>query len=167
MSFYIYDIVKLKNSNDNELYVISEKNKDHYGIRSLKDGFYSSWYYDDNLEYVDRAEREIFDKLDKKKEEAIEKRRDLNYIKENFPNISSTSWLYLFEKIGYRSSFYGNGEYFILDCEIQTLYPVFKALFDNDIDKALENLLKVFQPSYLKEYRNNILKFYEEINKNE
>lgn len=165
MSFYVYDIVKKINSIDSDLYVISDidSNGDSYAIRNLETGGGSAWWNEKNFELIGRAERDIFEKLDKKREEIIKRDQDLKYIKEHFPKLSSTSWLYLFKKIGYNSSFYKSGEYFILDCEVQTLYPIFKALFDNDIDKALKNLLNAFQPSYLQEYRKRILDFYEEL----
>jgi len=176
MGYKVGDIVRMTNTywygNNGEsredigkLYVISEVHNGKYEIRKLSSGSTSAWWHDNQLEYVREAESDIFEQLDNIQDNLRKKHRTMEFIQENFPDhMPATSWLYLFERIGYDSSFNRNGEYFILHNDIMQLYPVFDCIFKKDLDKALENVDKVFKPSYADKYKNNVIRFYNELN---
>jgi len=147
-----------------KLYVISEvSGDDDYEIRDLITGGHSAWWHNDQLEYVGRADKKIFKKLDAIQDKAHKRNISLKYIERNYPNISTDSWLELFKQIGYNSSFYKNGEYFILFAEIQTLKPIFDAIFEYDLEKAIEETNKAFKKGYREQYLNNIKQFFSKI----
>lgn len=175
MGYSVRDIVRkidtywhgdLNESRDElgRLYVISEVHgSNNYEIRDLINGGTSAWWHDSQLEYVGRADKDIFDKLDAIQGELHKRNTSLAYIKTNYPHIATGSWLKLFDEIKYNCSFNRNGEYFVLACDIQTLKPVFDAIFDQDLRGALENVDKVFKESFRETYRNNVRQFFNKI----
>lgn len=164
---YWYGDLKESREDIGKLFVIDEVNGHSgcrcYSIRNLDTGGGSSWWSDDHFEYVGKADPDIFNRLDKIRNELKERNRDINYIKENFSiKLPTTSWLYLFDKIGYDTSFNRNGEYWILANDIMTLYPVFDCLFKQDIQGAFKKIEEVFKTGYIEKYKVRVQKFYDE-----
>lgn len=167
MKFEKYDIVQ---KSDGSKYVITEVSIEYgniygYEIRSLETGCTTAWHYEDEFCYVEHADKDILKKLDKVYEEYVNHKIDINYIMNNFPNISSISWLKLFEEIKYDCSFNRNGEYIFLFCDAQQLYPVFREVFNDDLESAIDCVHKVFKESYAEEYVKNVTEFFNKVQK--
>ena len=167
MKFEKYDIVQ---KSDGSKYVITEVSREYgdiygYAIRSLETGGTTAWHYEDEFCYVEHADKDILKELDKVYEEYVNHKRDINYIMNNFPNISSISWLKLFEEIKYDCSFNRNGEYIFLFGDAQQLYPVFQNVFNNDLESAIDCVHKVFKTSYTEEYVKNVTEFFNKVQK--
>ena len=162
MKYRIGDVVWF----DGELHIIDELSNDgsEYSVRNMETGGSSAWWYDNQLEYVDHIDgKEIFTELDEKFRKRKELHRDLKYIKEHYPKISSISWLKLLEEIGYDSSFNRNGEYFCLQMDIITLYPLFTAIMKQDRNSIDSIINEVFNEPYREEYKTRALDLYEKM----
>ena len=155
---------RLNESRDDigELYVIS-KADGAYEIRSLETGGASAWWHDDQLEFVRHEDETIFKKLDKIENDLRNKHNDLSFILNNYPNIPVTSWLKLFDEIGYSSPFLRNGEYFVLFDDIDVLKPLFTKLFNKELDGALKMVEEIFYQKFYDKYKENIKNFYKKI----
>ena len=179
-----YDIVRKKcgywgdqmedpNFNPTELFIIKGTYNDLYGngepcddysIVSLTTGGSSSWWHDWNLEFVRHGtEEELQDALNIY-ESVIKQDRDIDYIKANWPNVSTVSFLKLCEEIGYDSVFNHNGEFSALWSDVEALFPLFDGVFKNDKEKMYEGL-KVFKPEFRDEYTKAAEKLFDKINK--
>lgn len=148
-----------------KLYVISEISDGDYGIRDYETGFYSAWWHDDQLEFVRHGEYDILQKLDIKEQKTEAMKRDLNYIKSNYPNISSISWERLFEEIGFKSAYLYNGEFFSLQMDVFRLSPIFNQIFINhDIETAISKIPLVFKEECQEKYKNNFMMLWKKLN---
>ena len=145
-----------------KLYVIS-KADGAYEIRSLETGGASAWWHDDQLEFVRHEDETIFKKLDKIENDLRNKHNDLSFILNNYPNIPVTSWLKLFDEIGYSSSFLRNGEYFVLFEDINAIQPIFDKVFNNDLDAALNEVDHVFTEKYRNQFKESVALFFNKI----
>ena len=146
-----------------KLFVISGVTGSRYQIRSFEHGGRSSWWNDSQLEFVEHADDSIFEKLDKIESDFKKKQETLSFIKDNFPSVSTISWLKLFDEIGYKSTFLTNGEYFVLYDDVNALYPLFKKIFDNDLNGALCELNNVFKEEFVDRYKETVTKFYNKL----
>ena len=173
MNYRVGDVVRKINSywygrmgepkeDYNKLYVISGVSGG-YEIRSLDTGGTEAWWHDDQLEYVRHEDDNIFKKLDDIYNHIVEQNRDLCWIKENYPNVPSSSFLKLFEEIGYHSSFVNNGEFFILYDDIQSLMPIFDGIFNNDIDAAYKAIDDRILAPYRTKYKGTVKELYRKI----
>lgn len=147
-----------------KLYVISKVSSGKYEIRDYETGFSSAWWHDDQLEFVRHGESDILQTLDIKEQETEAMKRDLNYIKSNYPNISSISWGKLFEEIGFESAYLYNGEFFSLQMDVFRLSPIFDQIFINhDIKAAISKIPSVFKEEYQEKYKNNFRMLWEKL----
>lgn len=174
MNYAVRDIVRkidtywygnLGESRDDigKLYVISEVHGNEYEIRDLVTGSHSAWWNSNQLKYVGRADKMIFDELDAIQNKLHKRNASLEYIKDNYPNLPTGSWLKLFDEIGYDSAFNRNGEYGCLFSDIESLRPVFDAIFDQDLKGAIKKVDEIFKKEYRDIFRHNIERFFDKI----
>ena len=143
------------------LYVIS-KVSGGYEIRDLQTGGTSAWWHDDQLKYVGKARDDIFEILDKIKNKREKRYESKEYIEKYYPDISYTSWLKLFNEIGYVSSFVYNGEYAVLTADVLALKPLFDKVFiDHDVDATVDMVDELFKEEYRQKYKQSVKAFYE------
>lgn len=172
--FVVGDIVKLVDTywhgNFNEsredigkLFVISKVNGGNYEIQSCESGGKSAWWDDSQLEFVEHSEDGTLEKLDKLADDLKKKHQNLFFIKECYPNITFTSWLKLFDEIGYSSPFLRNGEYFVLCEDIDAIRPIFDKVFDNNLDAALNEVDHVFTEKYRNKIKESVALFFNKI----
>ncbi len=127
------------------------RQSDDYSIVSLSTGGSSSWWHDWNLEFVRHGtEEELLNALNIYNT-MVKQNQDIDYIKNNWPNVSEIAFLKLFKEIRYDSAFNHNGEYYALYCDMEALFPLFDSIFKNDREKMYDGL-KVFKPEFRDEY---------------
>lgn len=145
-----------------KLFVVSEVNGG-YEIQSLEDGGKSAWWNDSQLEFVEHSEDGALEKLDKLADDLEKKYQELSFIKDNYPNITGTSWLKLFDEIGYSSPFLRNGEYYVLFEDINAIRPIFDKVFDNNLDAALNEIDHIFTEKYRNKFKESVSLFFNKI----
>lgn len=143
------------------LYVIS-KVSGEYEIRDLQTGGASAWWRDDQLKYIGKARDDIFEILDRIEKRLAEHYTSKEYIKRRYGRLTLSSWLRLFDEIGYAPPFLYNGEYFCLYEDINTFKPLFDKMFiDHDVDAALDMIDKLLKEEYCQKYKQSVKAFYE------
>lgn len=145
-----------------KLFVVS-KVDGKYEIQSFENGGKSAWWDDSQLEFVENSEDGTLEKLDKLAKDLEKKYQELSFIKDNYPNITGTSWLKLFDEIGYSSPFLRNGEYYVLFEDINAIRPIFDNVFNNDLDAALNEVDHVFTEKYRNEFKKSVSLFFNKI----
>ena len=137
-----------------------------YSIIRIDGGSSSSWWHDDQLEFVEHGGEKALNEVKQKMEELERRNHNLEWISQNYPNIPATSWLELFYEIGYDSSFNRNGEYFVLGEDIRAISPIFSAIFDGkEKEECISVVEKVFKPNYVDKYKSSVGEFYDKIHK--
>lgn len=178
--FKVTDIVKQKcgywggkGEEDGKTYIIKEVS-DHggYSIYALDGSTSSSWWREEYLEFISKGSMDMIKQAKKLSKEITKKYSDINWIKENWSEIctggiSNTSILTLFNAINFRSSFEMNGEYFALMSDWLNLKKIFKAIFNSNLESAIEGAREAFNKDYLDEYIGYITEFYYQINPKE
>jgi hypothetical protein len=99
------------------------------------------------------------------KREAISKANtDIKQIVENWVakegKLSSETILFLFDKIGYKSSFLRNGEFYVLFADWADLYPLFDVVMTAKIEQDVTGILKEECPA---DFKNKIVEFFNEV----
>lgn len=151
-----------------KLFVIKEVSGTRYGIMNMETGGTSYWWNNSQLEFISEGSLDEIKKCEKIGDDIEKRNNNLDYIKkeilEGNLNLSATSILKLFHKIGYYSAFERNGEYYALTMDWLSLYPIFDALFNQKYDDMIE-ALNVFKESYREEYKTKAINFYNKVNK--
>lgn len=120
-------------------------NTKDYSIILLDTGSSLAWKNEEELEYIEEGGEYLFKECEDKRKELEQKYCSKEYILEALEsgNISSSSILYLFNLLGFDSSFKSNGQYFCLFHDWSRLEPVFiyikKADTIEEAKKALMN----------------------------
>lgn len=140
-------------------------NRSDYSIVFLDNGGSLAWVDEANMEFVDTGGEHLFEQALENKEKMIKIYTDISYIRDswnsNSPNsFSSATILYLLGKIGFRSSFERNGEFFSLYHDWAELFPLYDALMTKKNFEDVESILVDSVPSDLK---RKIKSLHEEI----
>ena len=113
-----------------------------YKIMFCETGNTMSWKDQSQMELIEEGGEHLFDEAKIKRDEISKRNTDINYIKGNIDGgLSSESVLFLFDMLGYKSSFISNGEFYVLMMDWQKLKPVFTHIKDS---KTLEEAKSVF-----------------------
>ena len=155
--------VKEENPYYDKLAIIN-KISGEYSVCLLDGSNSMAWFDDDEFELVDEGGEYLFEEYEKNKAELDKQYTNINWIKENFSNISSTSMLYLFELIGVDSVFKHNGEYYTLFLEWSLLKNIFEGIFNNDKDAMIKAVNKGIKEKYVTKYMNKCLDLFNQIN---
>lgn len=128
-----------------------------YTVMFLDTGDRCSWYQEWQLTLIDEGGEHLFEEAIKNRERISKQNTDINYIAKHLEegNLSGESILLLFEMLDYNTSFYDNGEFFILFSEWEQLHPIFVHIKNAE---SLEDAQSIFT----KEERNryNVQKVY-------
>lgn len=105
----------------------SSSTTDHSYSVMFEDGSTSAWYEEDKLTFVEEGGEHLLEKARAVFDEEVKQLKDFNYIVPNLDKeeISSETILFLFDKLGFKTSFHDNGEYFLLFKEWAILKPIF------------------------------------------
>lgn len=138
------------------------KNDGEYLIISMEDGSSSAWWNNSQLEFVEEGNKNLISDLRKKHKDQDKIYADLMWIKSNWNEgrIPTTSVLSLFKAIDFNSSFFRNGEYFILQQDWFNLSPIFICLFNQDTKGMCDLIEKTFTNNYRNKYMENFRKLY-------
>jgi len=120
--------------NDKEVIIVGSyadqyggSDRTSYTVMFPDNGNTSSWYNEHQLTLVDIGGEHLITEAKKRREEVSKQNKDLNLIIKNWEKnewkLSSETILFLFDKIGYKTSFLRNGEYFILFADWHDVYP--------------------------------------------
>ena len=133
------------------------ENISSYSVMFLDDGNLSSWYHESQLTLVEEGGEHLFEIAQENRKKVSEKNKDISYILSQLDegNFGSESILFLFDMLGYQSSFNRNGEFFILYRDWAELHPIFCHIKNA---KNLEEAKCIFKPHALPKY--NIEKVY-------
>ena len=98
-----------------------------YSIVFLDDGNHMAWKHASEMKFLSKGGEYLFKKAKANREKQSKLNKNINYIlsKLDGRNLNSESILYLFDLIGYRSSFLRNGEFYSLYSDWALLHPVF------------------------------------------
>ena len=143
LEYYKYDNTFVVNK------IVARNNKIVYGLISQKDGSQCYWWDKEELTFIEEGEPILVEELKKKRKECLRKYKDLNWIKSNWNpdsiELNLYSILTLFYEIGYLSSASGlDNKWIVIWSEWEDLYPVFKALFKNDLKNVKKPLKELF-----------------------
>jgi hypothetical protein len=135
-----------------------------YSIIFMDNGRSMAWKHEHELELVDIGGEHLIQQAKAKGDEIKKRNTNLKYIKDHWNEIvertSSDTILYLFDKLGIQTSFYRNGEYFILFNTWYQALPLYDLIFRQE---SKENVLSVLTEQASKEFRDNVSNFYDEV----
>lgn len=126
-------------------------NTDSYSVIFMETGNSVAWKDEKQLKFIEEGGEHLFEEA-KKKSDAREKQdTDIKYISDHLEegNFSSTSILFLFDMLGFKSSFLRNGEFYCLFNDWANLHPVFLVIKHAE---SLEDAKKVFLESARDKY---------------
>ena len=136
-----------------------------YSIMWTDTGYTVAWKTDRELELVDDGGEHLFAECLKKKEELLKNDTDFAHIvktwEEKKGELSSTSILFLFEKIGHKSSFLTNGEYFVLQSEWSVFYSLYDSIITDKHHKKINNVLDMANCPI--EFKKTIMDLFKEV----
>lgn len=140
-------------------------NTKEYSVTFLENGNSTAWKHEDQLLFVDEGGEHLFEQAKANKEKLIKQETDLKYILENWSNIisknpNSIMIQYLFGKIGFKSSFERNGEFFALYHDWHNMLPLFHIIINA---KSEDEILLVLNPEINPDLKYKIISFYYEI----
>ena len=134
-------------------------NVDSYSIIWCDTGESLAWKYTHELELIDEGGEYLFEQAKQNREKISKQNTDINYILSKLDEgaLSSESILFLFEKLGFESSFNHNGEFFCLFNDWEKLRPAFVHIKNS---KTLEEAKSFFTETWLKKF--NVEKVFNE-----
>ena len=139
-------------------------NVDDYSIMWTDTGGTVAWKRTNELELIDEGGEHLFAECLVKREAISKANTDIKQIVENWiakeGKLSSETILFLFDKIGYKSSFLQNGEFYVLFADWGNLYPLFNVIMTAKIEQDITEILKEECPADL---RNKIVEFFNEV----
>jgi hypothetical protein len=129
-----------------------------YSVIFIENGNSLAWVDERDMVLIDQGGEYLFQLARENKDKVIKKYTDLEYIKENWSkeNVNSITIRCLFEKIGFRSSFERNGEFFVLFSDWAELYPLFDTIVTKPEFKEVELVLNKDIPYSIKENIRNL-----------
>lgn len=143
------------------------ENDGEYSVIDLETGGSSAWWSENKLEFVSEGGEDVITECRNKYEKLNEMMSDLNWIKTNWDSVkngaSGTTILTLLNEIGYESSFKRNGEFFVLESNWITFFPIFDNVFNDNLEEAIKNIKNIFKHEYVENYKNNVITFYNKI----
>ena len=135
-----------------------------YKVMYCDTGNTSAWKHENNLEFIEEGGEHLIDQAKAKAEEKFKFDTDLTQLVsiwvEKQGRLSSDTILFLFDKIGFRSVFLLNGEYYSLINDWSYFYPLFNAIFTYETKEAILICLKEPFDLIIKE---NIIKLFDEV----
>lgn len=139
-------------------------NVNDYSIMWTDTGSTVAWKSTNELELIDEGGEHLFAECLAKREAISKSNTDINQIVENWMakegKLSSETILFLFDKIGYKSSFLRNGEFYALFADWGDLYPLFDMIMTAKIEQDVTGILKEECPA---DFRNKIVEFFNEV----
>lgn len=143
-------------------------NIEDYSVIFLDTGNSLAWVEEEELELLEEGGEYLLEQAKENRELILKRNTDLKLIKANFNNnlkdgLSSNTVLYLFNKIGFDSSFNRNGEYFILWESWNDRQSIFEALFKGDRKTMETEIEKFYKPEYQDKYLNSFNKLFDEV----
>jgi hypothetical protein len=144
----------------------SSADKNQYSIVWLDNGSSEAWKSDDQLELVEEGGEHLFAEAEAKRIEISKANTDLKEILKTWNDkqgkLSSETILFLFDKVGLKSSFSTNGEFYCLFSDWHDAYPLFNALFTEDKTESISLLNNEVIPEI---YRIRFTELFNEIKK--
>ena len=139
-------------------------NVNDYCIMWTDTGSTVAWKSTNELELIDEGGEHLFAECLAKREAISKANTDIKQIVENWVakegKLSSETILFLFDKIGYKSSFLRNGEFYALFVDWGDLYPLFNVIMTAKIEQDVTGILKEECPA---DFRNKIVEFFNEV----
>lgn len=135
-----------------------------YSIVWADTGSSESWKDDHELELIEEGGEYLFAEAKANREKISKVNTDLKQIKETWVEkqgkLSSETILFLFDKIGYKSSFFRNGEFYALFADWSELYPLFDVIMTAKIEQDVTGILNEKCPD---DFRNKIVGLFNEV----
>ena len=123
-----------------------------YSIRSLVSGGGSAWWDEDKLIFIREGTEEDLRHAENMYDENVMLHKDLTWIANNWPSISTCSILELFKEIGYDSGFERHGEFYLLHMDWVRLSHIFECLFNGDLEGMHKTIKLTFKQEYVEKY---------------
>lgn len=139
-------------------------NINDYSIMWTDTGSTVAWKSTNELELIDEGGEHLFAECLAKREAISKANTDIKHIvktwEEKEGKLSSETILFLFDKIGYKSSFLRNGEFYALFADWGDLYLLFDVIMTAKIEQDVTGILKEETPV---DFRNKIVEFFNEV----
>jgi hypothetical protein len=139
-------------------------NVNDYSIMWTDTGSTVAWKSTNELQLIEEGGEHLFAECLAKREAISKANTDIKQIVENWVakegKLSSETILFLFDKIGYKSSFLRNGEFYVLFADWADLYPLFDVVMTAKIEQDVTGILKEECPA---DFRNKIVEFFNEV----
>jgi hypothetical protein len=139
-------------------------NTNSYSIMFTDTGSTLAWKNYNELEFIDEGGEHLFTECLAKREAISKANTDLKQIVENWDvekeTLSAETILFLFEKIGFKSSFLTNGEFYVLTLDWLKAYPLFNLIMTT---KNKQDVIDILNEELPKDFINKILEFFNEI----
>lgn len=139
-------------------------NVNDYSIMWTDTGSTVAWKRTNELELIEEGGEHLFAECLAKREAISKANTDINQIVKNWlvkeGKLSAETILFLFDKIGYKSSFSRNGEFYALFEDWGNLYPLFDVIMTAKIEQDVTGILKEECPA---DFRNKIVEFFNEV----
>lgn len=144
------------------------ENRKDYSVIFLDTGSSVSWKHESELEFIEEGGEHLFKQAKENREKILKRNTDLKWIKNNINNnykdgLSSDTVLYLFDKIGFDSSFNRNGEYFILWGNWEERQGIFESLFKGNKEDMETEIERFYKSQYQEQYLNSFNKLFDEV----
>ena len=122
-----------------------------YSIMWQNTGCSHSWFSDRELKLIDAGGEHLLIEAKKTNERLSKQNKDINFIlsKLDEGKLNSESILFLFDMLGYYTSFYRNGEFYVLFSDWGKLHPVFVHIKNAS---TLEEAKSIFTEAGLEKY---------------
>lgn len=152
--------------------IIEYSYNDKYGGGNINDysiiwrdtGSSMAWKGANELELIDEGGDHLLAEAKATRERLLKANTDLAQIKsawnEKQGKQNSDTILFLFNKIGFESSFLSNGEFYALFADWSEALPLFDLIFNA---KTEEEILSKLNPKFLDKYKDKIVSLFKEI----
>lgn len=138
--------------------------RDSYSIIWTDTGGSLAWKSNSELELINEGGEHLFTEAKANREALSKANTDIKQIVENWVakegKLSYETILFLFDKIGYKSSFLRNGEFYALLADWGDLYPLFDVIMNAKIEQDVTGILKEECPA---DFRNKVVEFFNEV----
>lgn len=139
-------------------------NVDDYSIVFTDTGNTLAWKSTNELELIDEGGEHLFALAEANRERNSKVNADLKQIKETWVEkqgiLSSETILFLFDKIGHKSAFLRNGEFYALYADWSQLYVLFDVIMTAKNEQDVTGLLAETCPDDL---RNKVVGLFNEV----
>lgn len=139
-------------------------NTDDYSIIWMDTGNEEAWKHERELELVDEGGEHLFIVAETNKKVLSDANTNLTLIVKNWEvnkgKISSETVLFLFDKIGHKTSFLQNGEYFVLFNEWTNIFPLIDVIM---VVKDVSDVIFLLKEGCPDKIKNKIIDFFNEV----